>query len=138
MKFSSDSHNRAVRSIAQLMEVKLIELENLLRIPDHQKPISMMWVNDLTTEEVRLIKQTIQELFGVLVQFRDHYEIKPVEISLKRDITFKTALLWQEISGATGKNMEGYGSLDKGLKKEFEEYTSRMSALVNTLYQVSN
>lgn len=37
MKFSSDTHNRAVRSIAQMMEEKLIDIENLFTVvQEHQ------------------------------------------------------------------------------------------------------
>jgi len=116
------------------MEEKPSGIENLFRVTRQHEPVNVTVTNDLTDDEERFIQQTIQELYEPLGRFCAHYEIRPLEISLKREIAFKTALLWQEISGATAKSMESYGSLDESLKQEFQQYTSRMTELVNTIY----
>ena len=59
-------------------------------------------------------------------------------MSLKKEILFKSAMLWQEFAGATGKSMEGFGHLDDGAKNEFELVSTEMAELVNEHYTICN
>lgn len=135
MKFSSDKHNRAAHSIAQLVEAKLIDMENFFHFEYLHKGVNISIENDLTQQEETDVRQMMQNIHDLLRDFSVHYEIKPTKLSLKKEIGFKAALLWQEIAGT---NLSGAGDVDQALKAEFEHSIVRMTEMVNTLYLLCN
>lgn len=136
MKFQSEKHNRAVRSIAQMVEEKLMDVENVLDNTRTHEPISVSIENDLSQAEENEVREIIGNIYALLRQFTEHYEIGLNRFSAKKELAFKAALLWQEISGATGRSMDSYGSLDEAQKEEFEQYTTSMTEMVNDLYLI--
>jgi len=130
MKFSSDKHNRDAHSIAQLVEAKLIDLENFFHEVNLHKGVNISVENDLTVEEEKEVKQMIQNIYELLKTFSERYEIKPIKLSLKKEIGFNAVLLWQEIAGT---RLDASGDLDKALKDEFENYVARMTEMVDRL-----
>jgi len=131
MKFKSDKHNRDVHSIAQLVEAKLMDMENYFHDAQMHQGVNISVVNDLSPQEEKEVKQLMQNIYHLLRKFSERYEIKPTALSLKKEIGFKAAMLWQEIAGS---NLRGTGTLDPELKEEFEQYTTQLTEMVNMLY----
>lgn len=131
MKFKSDKHNRDVHSIAQLVEGKLIDMENFFHDYQMHQGVNISVVNDLSPQEEMEVKQLMKNIYNILEQFSEQYEIKPITLSLKKEIGFKAAMLWQEIAGS---NLRGTGTLDPELKEEFQQYITRLTEMVNMLY----
>lgn len=131
MKFKSDKHNRDVHSIAQLVEAKLMDMENYFHDTQMHQGVNISVVNDLSPQEEKDVKQLMNNIYHLLRKFSERYEIKPVALSLKKELGFKAAILWQEIAGS---NLRGTGTLDQELKEEFEQYTTRITEMVNMLY----
>ncbi len=138
MKNFSDNHNRAIRSLAQMVEGKITDLEGFFHTVKYHNSVAVSIVNDLSNKELEAISRIIENLHDELQQFCAAYQIERAELSLKRELLFKTAMLWQELSGATGKNMEGYGHFGENSKKEYDQHTSKMTELVNELYAICN
>lgn len=134
----SDNHKRAIHSLAQMVEAKLIDLEGFFHTSQLHEPVCTSINNDLTRDEEKEIKQIMQKLYALLSNYCQNYEIKRTELSLKKEILFKTAMLWQELAGADSKSLTHSGKLDEGAKEEFETYTTQMTNLVNELYAVCN
>lgn len=130
MRFSSDQHNRDAHSIAQLIETKLIDMENFFNHSQLQKGVNISIVDDFTPQEERDVKEMMQNIYSFLKEFCERYEIKPSQLSLKKEIGFKAAMLLQEIAGTS---LSRSGELD-ALKNEFDEYSARMTEMVNALY----
>lgn len=135
MKFRSANHNRAARSLAQLVEDKLRDIENAIEDASVAKTVSVSIVNDLTAQELDYVKKAISNAYAFLEKYCEHFEVEPTQRSLKREIVFKAALLWQEVSGATGKSLESYGELSDAEMRAYSQYTTKLTALITDLYQ---
>ena len=134
----SDKHKRVIHSLAQMIEAKLIDLEGFFHTSQLHEPVCTSIYNDLTRDEEKEIKQIIQKIYTLLGNYCVNYEIKRTELSLKKEILFKTAMLWQELSGSGGKSLTNSGKVDEAAKEEFETYTTQITNLVNELYAVCN
>lgn len=138
MQEFSDKHKRAIHSLARMVETKLIDLEGFFHTADSHVPVCITMVNDLTRGQEKEINQVIQKLYDLLRDYCAKYEIKRTELSLKKEVLFKSAMLWQELAGATGKSLEGYGYFDDRAKNEFDLFSTEMTKLVNEIYTICN
>lgn len=130
-----ESHQRSFLSLTMVVEEKLQEMEALLcassKLSDTD--LQLQTTEDLTAEERNFIEDKIVEMRDCLEGFANAYGIKKQQRSLKKMLTTKAVFLWEELSGATFSQLQGYGKVDEAKKEPYEHHTLAMTHLAEQL-----
>jgi len=130
-----ESHQHSFLSLAFVVEEKLQEMEALLcastKLPDTN--LQLQTAVDLTTEERNFIEDKILAMRHCLNGFASTYGVNKQHRSLKKILTTKAAFLWEELSGATFNQLQGYGHVDETKRDDYEHYTKTMTDLAEQL-----
>jgi hypothetical protein len=130
----SETHQRAVKAIAFVVEKKLEELENcLLRTSLNARGIRIIHTNDMNTGEIKKVQGEIDRIYSLLDEFCAHYNIPKEEISLKREILVKASFMWEELTDAAVRKFSGYGERNETIRNEYQERINEMIEALNNI-----
>lgn len=135
----SESHQRSINAVASLLEKKLDDLENsLVRTERNAKNEKIAHTFDLTENQKGEIHHEINSLHQLLNEFCNHYNVPKKRFSLKAEINTKASFLWEDLSGAAGKNLTGYGEIAPEVIAEYDQFIGRMIENVNSIIHTIN
>ncbi|MFN3664513.1 MAG: hypothetical protein ACK4S0_00055 [Sediminibacterium sp.] len=135
----SESHQRSINAVAGLLERKLDDLENsLVRRERNAENAKIAHTFDLTEKQKDEIQHEIDSLHQLLNEFCDHYNVPQKRFSLKAKINTKVSFLWEDLSGAAGKNLTGYGEIAPEVIAEYDRFIGRMIENVNSIIYTIN
>jgi hypothetical protein len=132
----NETHLKAIKSVATMVETKLEEMENcLLRSSLNARALGLHHNNDMTQEEIKLLQHDIDVLYGFLIGFFA-YKIPKEEQSLKREIIVKTGFLWEELSDLPGRKFYGYSEEEwKIIQQGYYQQINAMIEAANNIYR---
>ena len=91
--------------------------------------------NDLPPGKMKHIETMIDELQSELKNYCHHFKIAPESRGLRRELQTKFSFLWDELAGAAGSRLHGYGAIEEELKNDFENRIRRMKAIVENIIE---
>jgi len=135
----SENHLRSFSSLAHVIERKLLEMQMALVAHRHRmRFVHIHYSEKISEDDIKKIEESINNLYDLLEQFCNDYNIPPEELNLKNELLVKTNFLWEDLTGATAKSLRGHGAVDEELKIDYEQKITRMINDTNKLIKQFN
>jgi hypothetical protein len=131
-----ENYFRVFRSLAQLIEEKLLAMEeNFIRFQGKVR-VHLLYENDLDQEAITQIHQQIELMYAELRHFVDRYQIPSKKFSLRKQILVQNAFLWEDLENSRSKHIRGHGAVDERIMQDLDSFLNRMVQLSNQINHV--
>lgn len=131
-----ENYFRVFRSMAQLIEEKLIDMEMSFLKFRQPKRVHLQYVYDIDEPASTQIKQIIFQMYQELKQFVDDYHIPGKTFSLHKQLMVQNAFLWEDLENSRSKRIRGHGAIDDQLMQQLDAFVDRLVSLSNQINEI--
>lgn len=124
--------------LAWVVEEKLMDMEATLTYFENAPDTTMHYNNNVPEEVARLFQLKIQQMRVALQNMAATYHLERKSRNVKKELHAKCAFLWEELSGATFKRLEGYGPVDETERADYEAIVNKMTDLAEEMMALCN
>jgi len=131
-----ENYFRVFRSLAQLIEEKLIAMqESFVRFQAAPR-VHLIYENDLDQQTTMLIQEQIQLMFAALQAFVMRYHIPHKRFSLRKQIIIQNAFLWEDLENSRSRHIRGHGVIDEAVMQDLDAFLGQMIAISNRIGEI--
>ncbi|MBF9252246.1 hypothetical protein I2I11_02975 [Pontibacter sp. 172403-2] len=134
----TEAQQRSIKVLAWVVEEKLMDMEATMAYFESAPDTTTRYTYDLPEETSRLLLLKIQAMRAALQEMKRTYGLEQQNRKLKKELHAKSAFLWEELSGATFKRLEGYGPVDEAERADYEALQNRMTTLAEEMMTLCN
>ncbi|MBX6380003.1 MAG: hypothetical protein IRZ01_04900 [Thermoflavifilum aggregans] len=131
-----ENYFRVFRSLAQLIEEKLMEME--MSFVRFQQPtrVHLEYQYDLDEADCNRIKQVIGRMYQELEVFVNRYQIPPRSFSLRKQLLVQNSFLWEDLENSRSKRIRGYGAVNDVLMQELDTFLDHLIMFSNQISDI--
>ncbi|MCL6525009.1 MAG: hypothetical protein K6T34_10170 [Thermoflavifilum sp.] len=131
-----ENYFRVFRSLAQLIEEKLVAMEETFTRFQRAPRVHFIYENDLKPETIMDIQEQIRQMYQVLQTFVERYQIPVKTFSLRKQILVQNAFLWEDLENSRSNRISGHGMVDQRVMRELDDFLDQMIQLSNHIQQI--
>lgn len=129
----TEAQQRSIKALAWVVEEKLMDMEATMAYFKNAPDTTIQYNNNVPEAAARQFQVKLEQMRESLQNLTATYQLEQQPRNLKKELHAKCAFLWEELSGATFKRLEGYGAVDESGRADYEAIVNKMTTLAEEM-----